>query len=60
MGCVNSSSVSIIYSMESFKREVKNNDQTFSDDGVDYSNSSFDQSKIPIKGKMERNELIFI
>ena len=69
MGCVNSSPVVIIRSMESFKKESKKNLEhqkskdpyfSFSDEIEDDTSPSSQQSQIPIKAKMEENELIFL
>ena len=73
MGCINDSPKIIIRSMESFKKEaMKNSEQeqqensankdfsSYSSGEEDTSHSSLDQSKIPIKAKMEGNELIFL
>ena len=72
MGCVNSSPVIIIHSMETFKKESKKNlkrqnsedsddrDSSSSDDMEDDTSHSSEQSQIPIKAKMEENELIFL
>ena len=59
MGCINTSPEIIIHSMDSFKREIKNKDYTISLENSDDSNSDFEQSQIPIKGKMESKELVF-
>ena len=73
MGCVHTSPVIVIHSINSFKKEAKknlakkknenpaNNDFTlFEEEDDDTSHSSLEQSKIPIKAKMENNELIFL
>ena len=73
MGCVNSSSIVIVHSMESFRKESKKYLKQEKREGPDYKNfifadeendntshSSLDQSQIPIKAKIENNELIFL
>ena len=71
MGCINSSTVVIIHSMKSFKKESRKNLAKKGEDSDDNDSSSYDdieddtshsseQSKIPIKAKMENNELIFL
>ena len=72
MGCINSSPVVIIHSINSFKKEAKKNLEqkkiknpainvfTFADEDNDNFHSSLEQSQIPITAKMESNELIFL
>ena len=73
MGCVNTSPEIIIHSIRSFKKETKKNlvlkksknpvnfDFTFAfEEDEDTSHSSLEQSQIPIKAKIENNELIFL
>ena len=70
MGCINRSPVVIICSMESFKKETRknlahkkdsdDNDFSFFDEIEDDTSHCSDQSQIPIKAKMEDNELIFL
>ena len=72
MGCVNSSPIIIVRSMETFKKEsrkyleqqknedLNDKDFTFSDEIEDDTSPSSQQSQIPIKAKMEDNELIFL
>ena len=72
MGCVNSSRIIIVRSMETFKKESRkyleqqksenqnDKDFTFSDEIEDDTSPSSQQSQIPIKAKMEDNELIFL
>ena len=72
MGCVNSSPIIIVRSMETFKKEsrkyleqqknedLNDKDFTFSDEIEDDTSPSSQHSQIPIKAKMEDNELIFL
>ena len=72
MGCIHNSPVVVIHSIKSFKKEAKKNlapkkseypfniDITITDEEDDTSHSSLEQSRIPIKAKMENNELIFL
>ena len=74
MGCVNTSPTVVIHSIGSFKKETTKNlveqkkcenrvniDFTFSyEEEDDISHSSLEQSQIPIKAKIENNELIFL
>ena len=74
MGCVNTSPTVEIHSIGSFKKETTKNleeqkkcenrvniDFTFSyEEEDDISHSSLEQSQIPIKAKIENNELIFL
>ena len=72
MGCVNSSPIIIVRSIETFKKESRkyleqqksenqnDKDFTFSDEIEDDTSPSSQQSQIPIKAKMEDNELIFL
>ena len=72
MDCINSPPAVIIHSMKSFKKESRknlalkksedsdDNDSSSYDDIEDDTSHSSEQSKIPIKAKMENNELIFL
>ena len=73
MGCINNTPKIIIRSMKTFKQEARKNLEhkqcedsankeftSSSEEENDTSHSSLEQSQIPIKAKMEDNELIFL
>ena len=73
MGCINDSKKITIHSIESFKQKTKKKlehvkyknpaDEIFNfleKENENISYPSFEPSEIPIKAKMESNELIFI
>ena len=70
--CINTSPITIIHSMESFKKKTQGNlaqkksedlaenDFTLSEEEDDNISLSSEQSQISIKARMEENELIFL
>ena len=71
-GCINTAPVTIIHSMESFKKKTQvyvvkkktedpiDNDFTLSEEEDDNISHSSEQSQISIKARIEENELIFL
>ena len=72
MGCIKSSSEVIVCTIEAYNKETKDNllnkkieglndkDFLFLDEIEDDTSNFSEQSEIPIKAKMEKNEIIFL